>query len=191
MKTRLTSAMISTGSRLPWDLCNDAGVVVFRKDFLINSETRLQRTLGMKLFLACDQSTATDAEAAKTRAPKPTPRTQQTSIGLGLFRKIEQLAHELSDCFTEISQTPGPATDAITALAAAARRLYGEIAVVVAHQLGSSAQPRAASVGCSAVSCIKDTQFRDTEEPAYQIQGLYYPDLEHEPNPGLMMRSCS
>jgi hypothetical protein len=69
------------------------------------------------------------------------------------------------------------------------RLVNGEIAVVISHQLGRSANPAVVSIGTSADAMFDEPVSRDTSQPMYRVKGLYIPDLNREPNPARRVRS--
>lgn len=126
MDDKLTAEMISMGTPVPWDLCTEDGRVVFRKGFVINTETGLRRILNMELFLA-QESTANDpastpvsVSSESTASAAPDPET----LDSGPFRRIDDLADALADCFSDINKNPRHSADKIAGMVAAARQLY-------------------------------------------------------------------
>jgi hypothetical protein len=125
MDNRLTAQMISLGTPVAWDLCTQDGRVVFRKGFVINTESSLQRILNMELFLAPEGGAKDAARRGQTPTASaavdlPDPETVDSAP----FRRVDELAAELAQCYSSAAQDPRHIAEHISGMAAAARQLY-------------------------------------------------------------------
>ncbi len=115
MKTGLDREAIRVGEPLPWDLVNAEGRILFRKGFIVHSETNRQRLLAMGLRPRED-----DGLEPATPDPAPPP------MGSGPFRQLEYWADRTQDCFDHLSRNPRSRPGEIREIVSALQALYRE-----------------------------------------------------------------